>query len=160
MIIRTATIQDLDAIAALEALCFPAAEACSRESFEHRLQHYPSHFWLLLQDDRLICFVDGAVTRERELTDEMFADPTCHREDAPWQMIFGVNTHPDFRRRGYAGQLLRRAIQDARAQGRKGLVLTCKEEKLHYYASFGFQNEGLSPSCHGGAKWYQMRLTF
>ena len=59
-----------------------------------------------------------------------------------------------------AETLLRRAIADARAQGRRGLVLTCKEHLLHYYAKLGFVNEGVSGSVHGGAVWYQMRLTF
>ena len=61
-------------------------------------------------------------------------------------------------RQGYAGQLLQQAIADARAQGRKGLVLTCKEALVHYYAKFGFVNEGVSGSTHGGVVWYQMRL--
>ena len=68
--------------------------------------------------------------------------------------------HPACRRQGYAGQLLQQAIADARAQGRKGLVLTCKEALVHYYAKFGFVNEGVSGSTHGGVVWYQMRLKF
>ena len=75
-------------------------------------------------------------------------------------MIFGVNTIPEYRRRGCAGTLLRRAVGDAAAQGRKGLVLTCKPALVRYYASFGFADEGMSPSTHGGAAWHQMRLTF
>ena len=75
-------------------------------------------------------------------------------------MIFGVNTIPAYRRRGCAAQLLNRAIEDARAQGRKGLVLTCKDKLVHYYAKFGFVSEGISNSAHGGVVWYQMRLTF
>ena len=50
------------------------------------------------------------------------------------------------------------AVEDCRHEGREGLVLTCKEAKLHYYAKFGFVNEGLSTSEHGGAEWYQMRV--
>ena len=42
----------------------------------------------------------------------------------------------------------------------QGLVLTCKEKLLHYYAKFGFVNEGVSGSTHGGVVWYQMRLRF
>ena len=75
-------------------------------------------------------------------------------------MIFGVNTLPDYRRHGCAGQLIERAIADARAQGRRGLVLTCKDRLVHYYAKFGFVSEGVSASTHGGVVWYQMRLTF
>ena len=45
-------------------------------------------------------------------------------------------------------------------QGRRGLVLTCKDRLVHYYAKFGFVSEGVSSSTHGGVVWYQMRLTF
>ena len=75
-------------------------------------------------------------------------------------MIFGVNTVPEYREKGYAGQLIKRAIEDARAQGRKGLVLTCKDALVPYYAGFGFINEGVSESVHGNVVWNQMRLTF
>ncbi len=75
-------------------------------------------------------------------------------------MIFGVNTLPAFRRRGLAGAVLERVIADAKAQGRRGCVLTCKDGLVHYYARFGFQSEGVSASTHGGAVWYDMRLTF
>ena len=75
-------------------------------------------------------------------------------------MIFGVNTVPSRRRRGYAGMLLRRAVETARSQGRKGLVLTCKDHMIGYYARFGFQDEGFLGSNHGGVRWHQMRLTF
>lgn len=68
-------------------------------------------------------------------------------------MIFGVNTIPDYRKHGYAGELIQSCIADAKAQGRKGLVLTCKEKLLHYYAKFGFVNEGLSES-HFFFCWY------
>ena len=90
----------------------------------------------------------------------MFADPSMHNEQGAWQMLFGVNTLPEYRGRGYAGLLIRQAIADARSQGRRGLVLTCKKQLMGFYARFGFLNEGLSSSKHGGAEWYQMRLTF
>ena len=45
--------------------------------------------------------------------------------------------------------------------GRDGLVLTCKDKLVNYYAKFGFVNEGKSEnSQHGGVSWNQMRLTF
>ena len=47
MLIRTATYEDLDAIAAVERLCFPPAEAASREAFADRLRHYADHYRLL-----------------------------------------------------------------------------------------------------------------
>lgn len=160
MEIRNAALKDLPAIAAVEAECFPAAEAATAEEFAGRLAHYANHFWLLFEDGELAAFVDGFCTDTPDLTDEMYADAALHDEAGAWQMIFGVNTLPRCRRRGYAEMLLRRVIADARAQGRKGLVLTCKDRLVHYYAKLGFVSEGVSGSTHGNVTWYQMRLTF
>ncbi len=160
MEIRKATISDLDAITALEAACFPKAEAASRESFEKRLKVFADRFWLLWDGERLVSMVNGMVTDQEELVDEMFADASIHQPEGAWQMIFGVATHPEYQRRGLAAQVLERAIADVKAEGRKGLILTCKDFRIHYYAKFGFVSEGVSVSEHGGAKWYQMRLEF
>lgn len=161
MIIRRATMEDLDAVAAVEALCFPPAEAATKEEFAQRLRYYGSHFWLMLEGDRLVSFVDGLTTDKPDLEDEMYEKASMHKEDGAWQMIFGVNTVPNCRGRGYAGQLISREIADAREQGRRGLVLTCKDRLVHYYAKFGFVDEGVSDkSVHGNAVWHQMRLTF
>ena len=161
MQIRTATPADLAAVTAVEAACFPPAEAAGEADFAARLNAYPEHFWLLEADDgTLVSFVDGMVSDEPTLRDEMYENAALHNEHGAWQMIFGVNTLPRYRRRGYAGQLLRRAIEDARSQGRKGCVLTCKEALVHYYETLGFVSEGRSQSTHGGAVWYDMRLTF
>ena len=160
MNIRNATMEDLEFLTAIEAACFPPAEAATRESFAKRLAVYPNHFWLLEEDGQVVSFVNGMVTDEPLLRDEMFEDAALHNEDGAWQMIFGVNTLPEYRRRGLAGVLLERAAADARAQGRKGCVLTCKDRLIHYYEKFGYRNEGVSRSVHGGAVWYDMRLTF
>ena len=153
-------MKDIAAIAAVEAECFPPAEAATEKDFIERVQYYGNHFWLMHDGKKLIAFVDGFVTDEPDLTDEMYEHAALHKEDGTWQMIFGVNTIPEYRRHGYAGALIQRAISDARVQGRKGLVLTCKDKLIHYYAKFGFVNEGVSASVHGNVTWYQMRLSF
>lgn len=160
MNIRNATIDDLQVIAEVEARCFPKAEAATEEDFKKRLSVYPNHFWLLEDGDRVVGFVNGMVTDEEILRDEMFENAKLHNEYGQWQMIFGVDTIPEYRRQGCAEKILNRVISDAKAQGRKGLVLTCKDKLLHYYEKFGFKSEGVSDSTHGGAVWYDMRLTF
>ena len=107
MHIRTASMADLAAVAAVEGACFPAAEAATEKDFAARLAVYPNHFWLLEEDDgTLVSFVNGLVTDEPLLRDEMYADASLHNEHGVWQMIFGVNTLPQYRRRGLAGQVL------------------------------------------------------
>lgn len=159
MQIRTAVPADLQGIVNIEAECFPAAEAATEASLSGRLAFYPNHFWVQLDGDRMIGFVNGMVTDEPDLRDEMYEDASLHNENGAWQMIFGVNTIPECRKKGYAGQLIRCAIEQAKKEGRKGLVLTCKDKLLHYYEDFGFVNEGVSKSVHGNVVWYQMRLT-
>ncbi len=48
----------------------------------------------------------------------------------------------------------------ARADGRKGVILTCKQHLIPYYERFGFENLGVSQSVHGGAVWYDLLLRF
>ncbi len=161
MVIRTGTVEDLDAVAAVEAECFPPAEAATRDEFAERLRIYGNHFLLMFDGDKLIAFIDGFVTDEPDLTDEMYEKAEMHDENGRWQMIFGLNTLPAYRNRGCAAGLIRQMITDARAQARAGLVLTCKDTLIPYYSKFGFVSEGRSEkSVHGGAVWYQMRLTF
>lgn len=161
MHIRTAVPADLAQLSAVEAACFPAAEAATAEDFAARLAVYPDHFWLLEDGSGLvISFINGMVTDEPTLRDEMYENAALHNEDGAWQMIFGVNTRPEYRRHGYAGQVMERVIADARRQGRRGCVLTCKDALIRYYEKFGFVNEGISASTHGGVVWYDMRLSF
>ena len=158
--IRYAVSTDLDSITAIEAACFPVAEAACSDSFKDRLFYYPDHFWLLLENEKIVSFVNGMVTDNPDLTDEMYENAAMHSELGRWQMIFGVDTIPSCRKKGYAGMLLQKAVQDAKDQNRSGLVLTCKNALIHYYESFGFVNEGISQSVHGNVTWYQMRLSF
>lgn len=160
MEIRKATIDDLKAIAAVEEVCFPAAEAASEESLRKRLSVFADYFWLLFDGDKLVGFVNGMVTDEPDLADEMYDDASMHNPDGKWQMIFGVDTIPEYRKQGCAERVLKQVIADAKAQGREGLVLTCKDKLIHYYAKFGFVDEGISKSVHGNVTWYQMRLKF
>ena len=143
MEIRTAVPEDLPAIIQIESACFPAAEAASAASLSARVAAYPDHFWVLLDGGAMVGFVNGLVTDEPDLRDEMYGDASLHDEGGAWQMIFGVDTIPAYRRQGCAGRLL-----------------TCKEALVQYYAKFGFVDEGISRSTHGDVVWRQMRVTF
>ena len=135
--IRQATLKDLDAISEVENICFPLTQACTKEQFEKRLTYYPNHFWLLEQEGKIIAFADGFCTDQEELTDEMYEKAALHDETGQYQMIFGVNTLPEYRKKGYASLLLRHIIDEARAQGRKGVILTCLKEKIPFYSQLG-----------------------
>ena len=71
---QNATPDDLKAVAAVEAECFPQGEAATEEALRERLLVYPDHFWLLFDGDRLVGFVNGMVSDEPDLRDGMYAD--------------------------------------------------------------------------------------
>ena len=158
--IRKGTIEDAEILSKVEVTCFPLNEAATSKEIQERLNVYANHFLLLFEENRLISFIDGFCTNYKDLTDEMYSDASIHDEDGDWQMIFGLNTLPDYQRKGNAAKIMNAMIDLARQEKRKGLVLTCKDRLVPYYSKFGFKNEGVSSSVHGGVVWYQMRLEF
>ena len=89
MTIRTAQMEDIDAITAVETECFPPAEAATREEFAERLKYYKDHFWLMFDEEHLVAFVDGMVSNQKDLTDEMYVKAELHEEQGDWQMRSG-----------------------------------------------------------------------
>lgn len=158
--IRTAEPADLEAIARVELACFPAAEAADRKSLKERLEVFPESFLVAEAGRQIIGFINGAVTDERAIADEMFEDISLHNPSGAYQSIFGLDVIEAYRSRGVASLLMNTLIERARKQGRKGLILTCKEHLIKYYESFGYVNMGVSASVHGGAVWYDMILEF
>src|SRR5690242_8694480 len=116
MIIRNATTDDLHAIHHIESLCFPPNEAASLDSFSKRLQVFPHHFWLLEEDGQLIGLINGMVTNNGTISDEMFAHAELHNEHGSWQSIFGIAVLPASRRKGYAKKLIRHLIEKSKEQ--------------------------------------------
>ena len=159
-IIRPVKTEDLDMVTEVEAVCFPAAEAATRESFAQRIATFPESFFVAEHDGKIIGFINGCVTDERTIHDEMFEDSSLHNPKGQYQSIFGLDVIPKYQRQGIAAELMKHLIEDAREKGRKGLILTCKDRLIHYYAKFGYQNLGISASVHGGAVWYDMLLEF
>lgn len=160
MTIRAVTPADLAAVTAVEAACFPKAEAATEASFAQRIAVFPESFLVAEEDGQIVGFINGSVVNERTISDEMFEDAGWHRPDGRYQAIFGLDVLPAYRRQGIAAQLMEALIAVARKQGRSGLILTCKEYLIHYYEKFGYENLGRSASVHGGAVWYDMLLTF
>ena len=55
--------------------------------------------------------------------------------------------------------MMQEFIGKAREEKQKEVVLTCKEQLISFYEQFGFCNMGISGSVHGGAVWYDMKLS-
>lgn len=158
VLIRQVKPEDLDAVTRVESTCFPEAEAAARDSFSQRIAAFPECFFVAEKDGDIIGFINGCATDERTICDEMFEDITYHKPDGAYQSIFGLDVVPACQHQGLASRLMRHLIEDARARGRAGLILTCKERLIGFYEGFGYRSMGVSASVHGGAVWYDMIL--
>ncbi|WP_237209981.1 GNAT family N-acetyltransferase [Rothia nasimurium] len=156
--IRQAQQEDLPILAAIEAECFPAAEAASESDLRARFEVFGKHFWVLEADGEVVAFIDGLVTDSPVIFDDLYESPQAHTRHGAYQTVFGINTRPAYRGRGYASALIEKLIDQAREQGRTGVILTCKKELIGFYEKLGFELDGVSESTHGGAIWHDMTL--
>lgn len=156
--IRLALKDDLESIIAIEANCFPEAEAASREQFIERFKVFPEWFIVACDGEKVIGSINGATTNETRLPDELYHDVSLHNPHGQYQTVFGLSVLPEYRNQGVAGELLNKMIELSKERGKTGIVLTCKDHLIHYYEKFGFVHQGISKSCHGGAQWNDMLL--
>ena len=157
---RTAQLSDLDRVTEIEYICFPAEQAATRAAFEQRIKTFPSHFILLEHEGTPIGFVNGAVLDARYIEDEMYERTDSHNERGAYQSVYGLDVLPEYRGRRLAHKLMAQLIDQAKKEGRKGVTLTCLDEKIGFYETMGFKNEGVSASSHGGVVWNNMILEF
>ncbi|BBB89971.1 MAG TPA: N-acetyltransferase [Methylomusa anaerophila] len=155
--IRGVRLEDLDRVAEIEAVCFPAAEAAPRKSFKERITTFPEYF-LVAETDDLIGLINGCATNSPVIYDELFHNTSLHIPAGENLAVFGLDVIPAYRKQGIAAQLMHHFIQIAKNTGRKRVILTCKHELVHYYESFGYRNNGISGSTHGGSQWFDMTL--
>lgn len=156
--IRQAQQEDLPTLAAIEAECFPAAEAASESDLRARFEVFGEHFWVLEADGEVVAFTDGLVTDSPVIFDDLYESPQTHTRHGAYQTVFGINTRLAYRGRGYASALIEQLVEQAREQDRAGVILTCKKELIGFYEKLGFELDGVSESTHGGAVWHDMTL--
>ena len=64
-IIRTVRPEDLEAVAKVENICFPAAEAAEREVIKQRIQTFPDSFFVAEKDGIIIGFINWGCSGQK-----------------------------------------------------------------------------------------------
>lgn len=156
--IRNVQRKDTECVAAIEAICFPKAEAASGDALAARIAAFPESFLVAEADGEVIGFINGCATDSAVIYDELYYAAKLHRPMGKNLAVFGLDVVPEYQRQGVAAQLMNRFIQLGRKSGHKNIILTCKQQLIHYYEKFGYVNLGISQSTHGGAQWFDMTL--
>lgn len=157
MIIRKVEMKDLDDISKLENICFNKEEAATKEAFEYRIGAFPESFYVAVnENNEIVGLVNGCVTDNLVISDELFEPGGGHNPVGKNQTVFGLLVDPRFQKKGIAAELMVAIMESAKKAGREKIILTCKENLIQYYEGFGYINNGVSKSTHGGAVWYDM----
>ena len=156
---RRAEEKDLDRCFEIESVSYAGDEAASKEKILTRIKKYPEGFILLEDETEIIGFINCGATYKVELSDEEFKELLGHDPSGPYVVIMSVVVHPDYQRKGYAGQLINFFIKEMVSLNKTEVHLICQTELIEMYSQYGFQDLGQSDSDHGGLSWHAMALS-
>ena len=143
---------------AIEQICFPPNEACSKKCIIERIATASELFLVAVDSEtgKLAGFLNGIATDECAFRDEFFTDIGLHNLDGDNIMLLGLDVLPEYRKQGLGRALVNEYLQREQAKGRKKVFLTCLESKVEMYEKFGFVDHGMANSTWGGEEWHEM----
>lgn len=146
---------------AIEQICFPPHEACTRERILERAAAASELFMVAYdrQAGKIAGFLNGVSTDETKFRDEFFTDISLYKPGGRSVMLVGLDVLPEYRMQGLARAIVNEYVRREREKGRRYLVLTCLEDKVAMYEKFGFRDDGIADSTWGGEQWHQMTYT-
>ncbi|WP_019394542.1 GNAT family N-acetyltransferase [Priestia filamentosa] len=154
--IRNASLSDRPRLIEIENLCFSKEEASTPKTTKQRLQHIRDSFFVAEEDVTILGLVNGPVTGQEFITDDLFENITENPSFGGQQTILGLGVHPDFQSRGILAKLLAHLEKEACKRTRETVTLTCKEALISFYGKYGYINMGVADSAHSGVVWYNM----
>ncbi|HUT54210.1 MAG TPA: GNAT family N-acetyltransferase [bacterium] len=137
MTIRDLSLSDLDAVTAIDRVCFPPPVAFPRELFEECLDRNDTLSLGIERDGRLAAFA------------------VINRSGPSALQIITIDVLPEFRRQGLADALMQEAMAAARANGIKRIVLQAavdNDPAIALYKKWGFRIKAVLPDYYGQGK--------
>jgi len=159
IIIREASINDLDRCYEIESTAYAGDEAASREKIGKRIEVYPEGFLVLEFAGEIAGLINSGATDNVQLSDEAFKELVGHDPNGKKIVIMSVAVHPDFQRKGLAGKLIIEFIGKMKSMAKSEIFLICQTGLIEMYSSYGFEYNGVSDSEHGGLDWHEMSLS-
>ena len=158
MIIRQASLADLDAIHRIELENFSPKEAISREILAKHIETISTTFLVAEKNGKILGYLEGPIRPERHLHDVSFTleIEDCHSIDGGFISLTSLSISKEAQGLGVGRALLEAMKEIAIADERHGINLTCHDYLTAYYERHDFVNEGQSKSTYAGEVWYDM----
>ena len=144
IIIRQATLSDLEEMLAIEEANPTSEEAFSRQSLEESIRKTAGTFLVAGDENQLVGYILGA-----ELSG-------THTQTSVSLEIKRLAIHSDHRRQGLGTLLLASLKQMAVEGGVKCLRLTCPDDLLSYFEMNDFVEEGVPENHYGSGSGWQL----
>ena len=158
MIIRQASLADLDAIHRIELENFSPKEAISREILAKHIETISTTFLVAEKNGKILGYLEGPIRPERHLHDVSFTMEIedCHSIEGGFISLTSLSISKEAQGLGVGRALLEAMKEIAIADERHGINLTCHDYLTAYYERHDFVNEGQSKSTYAGEVWYDM----
>lgn len=158
MIIRQASLADLDAIHRIELENFSPKEAISREILAKHIETISTTFLVAEKKGKILGYLEGPIRPERHLHDVSFTleIEDCHSIDGGFISLTSLSISKEAQGLGVGRALLEAMKEIAIADERHGINLTCHDYLTAYYERHDFVNEGQSKSTYADEIWYDM----
>ncbi len=155
---RTIQQDETEQAVAIEQICFPPNEACSKQHIIERIGVAKELFLVAVDKEtgRLAGFLNGIATDEPRFRDEFFTDAGLHNPQGKNIMLLGLDVLPEYRKQGLGRELMYQYLCREQEKGRQEVFLTCLESKVEMYQKFGFADLGIANSTWGGEEWHEM----
>ena len=158
MIIRQASLADLDAIHRIELENFSPKEAISRGILAKHIETISTTFLVAEKNGKILGYLEGPIRPERHLHDVSFTMEIedCHSIEGGFISLTSLSISKEAQGLGVGRALLEAMKEIAIADERHGINLTCHDYLTAYYERHDFVNEGQSKSTYAGEVWYDM----
>ena len=157
---RLVNESDLSEILEIENEGFTPKEAATEKALIDRIQNIKDTFIVAESNGEIAGYVNGPVIENMYITDDLFETIEPNPSTGGYIAILGLVVAKDYRNQGLAGQLLKKLESTAKDNQREGITLTCKADLIPFYEKYGYTNDGISASEHGGVQWFNLIKQF
>lgn len=159
IIVKKATLENLQDVLAVECEGFPPEQAATEKSLTYRMNNYGDFIRMAIVNDKIVgyyCARPVNAPAGTGFTDEMYE--AADYPEGTTLALMSITTLKEYQNQGIATLMMYQMIDLAAQKGMIRIILACKDELIKYYEKFGFTLLGKSASEHGGVTWNDMEL--